>query len=356
MDAQAAVKNSYSFEEFMHIDIEKPTPVVEGLLMKGHFGILAGPYAIGKTYLLLPLIVSLATGQPFMGRRVDHPYRVSFIDTENGTAEIKDRMARFLEAHPPKAAERELLQANWRYTDATEPGELYAFNLEKKGFPAFEEYIAKYEPEVLIVDCYGKVVPWDERQEEKTKELMANLTRCQRQYKSLRQGLILFPHHVTKPTGDVQWPSLLDNPRDFMGRARGTGRLLDFSQIRLGFDKERVSGESIYVVNGFSRSAEVTPLILERNPAGFFEPHSDSELKIRRLFDRAPKQLELFNAIREELRRKSPIAFGDIEKIPPSQGKRFYPQTVADTLNAACGNNLLRKHGERGPYSLPEAA
>jgi hypothetical protein len=95
---------------------------------------------------------------------------------------------------------------------------------------------------------------------------------------------------------------------------------------------------------------------LERNPAGFFDPHSDSELKIRRLFDRAPKQLELFNAIREELRRKSPIAFGDIEKIPPSQGKRFYPQTVADTLNAACGNNLLRKHGERGPYSLPEAA
>ena len=56
--------------------------------------------------------------------------------------------------------------------------------------------------------------------------------------------------------------------------------------------------ESAYVVNGFLRG-QLSPLILERNEAGFFDIHSDKDFLVRSLFGRATKQFELFEAIRD---------------------------------------------------------
>lgn len=353
--AQAeALRPFYSFDELIESDHQEPQYAVEDLLIEGHNGILAGPYAIGKTYLGLQLSVSLATGKDFMGRKVRRPYRVAFIDLENGAAEVKSRSTRLLErlALPPN--ERDLLNKNWHYNDATEPEDLlHALTLNERGFKRLEEYLDKYGPEVVIVDCYGKAVPWEEKNEERTKDLLERIAHLQKST-TLRHGLFLQFHHPTKPTADTVWPSLLDNPREWLGRVRGTGRLLDFSPIRLGFDMvSAANSESAHVVNGFLRG-QLSPLILERNEAGFFDLHSDQDFLVRSLFGKATKQFELFGAIRDRLEQRPSITWTEIAKMRPSSGTRFHANTIADTLRTARTNKLFRVN-EDGSYSLPAA-
>jgi hypothetical protein len=345
------VREYYSFDELIESEHLEPQYAVEDLLIEGHHGILAGPYAVGKTYLGLQLSACLAVGREFMGRKVRKHYRVAFIDLENGAAEVKSRSARLLSRLALSAEERELLNRNWHYNDATEPGDsLYALNLEGAGFKRLEEYLYKNEPEVLIVDCYGKAVTWEERNEERTKDLLTRIAQLQKNT-TLRNGVLLQFHHPTKPSSDSVWPSLLDSPREWLGRVRGTGRLLDFSPIRLGFDTVSATNrESAYVVNGFLRG-QFSPLILERNEAGFFDIHSDKDFLVRSLFGKATKQFELFEAIRDRLEDHPSITWTEISRIRPTAGTKFHTNTISDTLRTACTNQLLRLNEDQS-YAL----
>jgi AAA domain len=261
-----AVRDFYSFDDLIASEHRPPHYAVEDLLIEGQHGILAGPYAIGKTYLGLQLSVSLATGRDFMGRGVTKPYRVLFVDLENGAAEFKSRSARLVERL--EGEDRCLLAKNWRYSDGTDPEDpLYGLSLDTSGFERLEKYVAYHGPEVIILDCYGKAVRWEESNEEATKGLLERIAQFQRRT-SLSHGLFLQFHHPTKHSGDSSWPNLLENPREWLGKVRGTGRLLDFSPIRLGFDRiDAKDGESIYVLNGFTRG-QLSPLVLERDGTG----------------------------------------------------------------------------------------
>lgn len=341
----------YSFEELINSDHEELQYAVEDLLVEGHHGILAGPFAVGKTYLGLQLSVSLATGQDFMGRKVRRPYRVAFIDLENGGAEVKSRSMRLLKQFGLPDEARALLNKNWLYNDATDPEDsLYALTLVSAGFSRLEDYLRKFGPEVIIIDCYGKAVTWEEKNEERTKYVLAQIAKLQKTT-TLRHGLFLQFHHPTKPTADVPWPNLLENPREWLGRVRGTGRLLDFSPIRLGFDEVSAANrESAYVLNGLTRG-QLSPLILERNETGFFDLHSDKDFLVKSLFGRASKQYELFEAIRDRLEDQKSITWTEIAKIPPSVGAKFHANTIGDTLRTACTNRLLRQNEDHS-YSL----
>lgn len=345
------VREFYSFDELIESEHKDPAYAVDDLLIEGHHGIIAGPYASGKTFLGIQLSVSLATGTDFMGRKVPRPYRVVFIDLENGAQEFKSRANRLLERMKMPVEQRDLLNKYWRYHDATEPEDsFYQLTLEPAGFDRLQGYVHKYVPEVIIIDCYGKAVPWEEKNEERTKDLLTRIARLQKST-SLREGLFIQFHHPTKPSADAVWPSLLENPRDWLGRVRGTGRLLDFSPIRLGFDTVSAANrESAHVVNGFIRG-QLSPLILERNEAGFFDIHSDKDFLVRSLFGRATKQFELFEAIRDRLEDQPRITWTDIARIPPSSGTKFHTNTIADTLRTARTNKLLRQNDDES-YSM----
>ena len=353
-EQEASVREFYSFDELIQSEHKEPQYAVEDLLVEGHHGILAGPFSIGKTYLGLQLSVSLATGREFMGRKVRRPYRVAFVDLENGAAECKSRSAKLLPRLGLSDEERELLGKNWHYNDGTEPKDtLYALTLDEKGFKRLDTYLARHGPEVVIIDCYGKAVPWEEKNEERTKYVLARVAETQKNT-TLRDGVFLQFHHPTKPTADTVWPSILDNPREWLGRVRGTGRLLDLSPIRLGFDVVGAPNkESAHVLNGFIRG-QMSPLILERNEAGFFDLHSDADFLVKSLFGRAPKQLELFKEIRDRLEETAKITWTEIAKIPASVGSKFHNNTISETLRTACSNGLLCMNDD-GSYSLVAA-
>jgi archaellum biogenesis ATPase FlaH len=335
----------YRYDALINSDIEPPKTAVEGLLVEGQMGFLVGRFSIGKTLLALQLSVALATGRDFLGRRVTRPYKVAFIDTENGRGEIKKRVLKQAADHNLSGAERQLLDENWLYVDCHEDSELQHLRLDKEGFSKLDSFIKRHQIEILIVDNFGQVFPWDEKEEERIKGLYSRLRELCANTACLSRGVILFLHHPTKPPSDSQGVSLLTDPYQYLSRARGSGRLLDLFPIRLALAEENIGEEAVYVLNGFIRSGAVSPLLLQRDDDTLcFELHGDKDLVSSRVFGNAPRRLELFMMLPQG------FTFQDAADLKNLQGRSFSRRTVSDTLRVACANGLLQKNSD-GSYS-----
>ena len=265
-------RSGYSYEALMKAGFTKPQPVVAGLAHQGHTAVFAGAFGQGKTFFALQLSIALATGRDFLGRKVTRPYRTVFVDAENGKGEIKDRVSHLVSALGLSKEELDRLTANWRLVDFEDDGPLHWLNLAKKeGFEQFSTYVAQERPEAILFDCFGKIFPKGEKDEEPMKEFCDGLRKLTLAHKSLQNGLMLFLHHVTKFSAENAAYNLLDNPWEFLARVRGSGRLLDLVQDRLAMEHVSSHGEPYYVVNGILRSGSASPLILQRNEHGFFD-------------------------------------------------------------------------------------
>ena len=186
--------SGYSFSTLMDAKVNRPQPVVEGMYYQGHVGVLAGAFGQGKTFNALQLSTSLATGRDFLGRTVTRPYRVLFLDTENGPGEIKARLRVWVDQQKFSDSEQGLLEQNWRLVDYEEPGPLNLLNLSRDGeFKKLGNYIGDHQPEVIIIDCLGKVYPKDEKDEQGVKKLVSNLQKLVREHECLQKGLHYCP-------------------------------------------------------------------------------------------------------------------------------------------------------------------
>ena len=336
----------YTFSELMEAEVNRPEPIVEGLYYQGHTAIFAGAFGQGKTFKALQLSMSLATGRNFLGRKVARPYRVLFLDTENGQGEIKARLGAWAEQQQLSDDDRELLNQNWKLVDYEEPGPLNLLNLSREDdFRRLGSYIRENQPEVIIIDCLGKVYPNDEQKEQGVKKLVGNLQKLVREHECLQKGLILFLHHVTKFSTEKAEYSLLNHPYEFLSRVRGTGRLLDLMQERLALEQVNDGGEPYYVINGVIRSGTVSPLILQRDENGFFLLHEDKNLVLRTAFVGCPARKVLFERIEAKLPDR--FRFTDVLGLEDSSGKTFSRQTVTDTLKVACANGLLEQPADK---------
>jgi hypothetical protein len=69
--------------------------LIDGILVKGQPGVIAGPKKCLKTNLSVDLTVSLATGEPFLGRfPVSRPVRVGLMSGESGPATMQETARR----------------------------------------------------------------------------------------------------------------------------------------------------------------------------------------------------------------------------------------------------------------------
>lgn len=338
------VKGVYDYEGLISLDIEPPRFAVEGLLVEGQVGFLAGRFSIGKTLFSLQLNISMATGRDFLGRKVAKPYRIAFLDTENGACEVRSRIGKQVAAFSLDEDEQRLLNDNWVFVDCCEEGALQYLKLDADGFDKLSRFVGEHGVEILIVDNFGQVFPWEEQDEKHIKLFFSNLRKLRGQHPSLQSGVILFLHHMTKPTESNQF-SLLTSPYEYLSRSRGSGRILDFSPIRLALAEETtIGGDTIYIVNGFVRSGEVSPLILERNPDTLcFELNADKDLVSKKVFSTSPRKLELYNLL------PAHFTFEQAAQLQDRQGKVFSRRTVDAMLKVACANDLVRKTSD-GSY------
>ena len=138
----------------LRMDIIQPArPVVEDLLHEGML-LFGGKSKRGKSWLMLDLAVSVATGSPVWGHfTVPEPQPVLYISLEDGRRRIKGR----LENIPPDVTARGYLQF------------LYNFPmLDQGGMEKLQGYIESGRYRLIIIDVLARIEPQGKRGSEKT--------------------------------------------------------------------------------------------------------------------------------------------------------------------------------------------
>ena len=128
-------------------------PVVKDLLYEGML-LFGGKSKRGKSWLMLDLAVSVATGSPVWGHfAVPEPQPVLYVSLEDGRRRIKGR----LESIPPDVSERGYLQF------------LYNFPmLDQGGMEKLQGYIESGRYRLIIIDVLARIEPQGKRGSEKT--------------------------------------------------------------------------------------------------------------------------------------------------------------------------------------------
>jgi len=333
----------FRFQELMAQNIERPKDIVEGLICERQNALLMGRFGVGKTMYGTQLSLHLAVGREFLGLKIPRPYRTMYLDFENDLGDMKERVSKQTSCLGLSEGEEGLLSENWSYVDAgNHENPLHNLKLDRD-HAKLESLIVRlkeYAPEVLIIDNLGLVsTQGDLKDTEDALRFYDNLKFVRSKVESLLNGAIIVFHHLTKP-GEQQGKepiSLLLSPYEYLSRARGTGRVLDFARTRLALAEEMVGGQKCHVVNGINRSAPVSPLILQFNPETLsFERHDNRKLRFNAVFGIRPKGMEIYQQLPEE------FTFSDAEKVnDPKTGRPFNKGTLSDTLKIAVRNGFM---------------
>jgi hypothetical protein len=343
-DTEVVVSDGvFNFDELMALDVERPQDIIEGLICERQNALLMGRFGVGKTMLGTQLTLHLATGREFLGCRIPRPYKTMYVDFENDIGDMKHRLAKQQSALELTEEEQKLLDTNWTFVDAGDPEKLlYGTRLDvcPKAFEPLQALVQEHKPDVLVIDNLGlATTKGDLKETEDAQRFYANLKHLRSADDSLKNGAIMVFHHVTKPgERDGNSPvSLLTSPYEFLSRARGTGRLLDFARARLALAQEMVAKKSCYVVNGINRSLALVPLILQFNPETLsFERHEDRNLRFEAVFSARPKGREIYKLLPGEFK------FTQAEAVPdPVTGKPFNKGTLSETIKLSVKNGFM---------------
>lgn len=341
----AAKTAVFKFQELMAQKIERPEEIVEGLVCGRQNVLLMGRFGVGKTMLGTQLSLHLAMGREFLGLKISRPYRTMYIDFENDLGDMKNRISKQRSALALSKEEEVLLNENWIYVDAGDPkNALHEIRLDasdKRSLEPVTTLLKEHRPEVVVIDNLGLVATKGdlEKPEDATK-FYENLNYIRSVVESLNDGAIIVFHHLTKPGEQHGNPpiSLLTSPYEYLSRARGTGRLLDFARTRLALAEEMVGKEKCHVVNGINRSAAFSPLILQFNPETLsFERHDDTNLRFKAVFRTRPKGEQIYRLLPDE------FTWSEAEKLKDQNtGKPFNKGTLSDTLKVSGSNDFIR--------------
>ncbi len=340
----------FNYQELMALDITRPQEIIEGLICERQNVLLMGRFGVGKTMLGVQMSLSLATGKDFVGRKVHQAYRTAIIDCENDLGDVKDRLTKQHDALGLGPLDDALLRDNWRYSNAGDPdSKLYGMKLDSGDCKGLRDFVYEHDPAILIIDNLGLVVSrGDLKESDEAKRFYASLKTLRQQSESLRDGVIVVMHHLTKPGDNLpaEQGSLLSSPGVFLSRARGTGRVLDFAQGRFAIAEEQYGKQTYYVVHGINRSTAPVPLILQFNTETLlFEKHEDANLRFEQVFSTRAKGKEVYRAWPDM------FTWSEAEKIiNPRTGKPFNKDTINRTRQTCLSEGFLKHNPDTQQY------
>lgn len=162
--------------------------------------LFGGSWKVGKTRLTTQLVQALADGKPWLGLfRVPKPQRVLVVDLDNLPADHQDLYDGW--------ADRNQNVIHWlpqqdlwidRPTD----------------FARLQEQIECHRPDVILYDCYYRLVSFSENDEEAVKTLF--LPRLNRLTQENGVAHILI-HHMRKPSKDYKGKAIEQDAADIGG-------------------------------------------------------------------------------------------------------------------------------------------
>jgi hypothetical protein len=340
------VQGIYQFESLISLDVAPPNYAVEGLVNEGQNTIFAGYFGVGKTMFAGQLSISLATGQPFLGRGVRRRYRVVFMDFETGPGPIRQRLAKQVEAMHLTAEERAALHENWTYVNTLdEKSQFYGWQMDQDGLVKLAKFLNEVGAEVLIADNLGWFVKGELDDPKHVKDFYAILRDLKTECPSLKDGIILMLHHLVKPSGDrASRCSLLTAPREYLSLARGSQRLLDFAECRLALAEELCGEQTVHIVNGVNRTGVVDALIMQLGSETLsFDLHEDTQLRYNQAFEGKLRQKQVFESVPEEFTWTEALAIR-------VGGKTVNRDTLSGMLRTARANGFLVQDPETKKY------
>lgn len=211
----SAIKTASFYALLTENVIEEPDYIEPGFAGPGNFVLIAGPPKAQKSFLLQEMLVSCATGTPFLMNTftVVRPLRVFYLQAEMNRKLLRKRAREFSMLSPD---ERELLKTNLIVSERfhmilNEDGVKTAIATIREAFP-------NNPPDIIAVDPLANV--FDQENENDNAQLMRFLTA---RIEAVRQAInpmaaVVMVHHATKRSAE-------DMARDPFVAIRGASAL-----------------------------------------------------------------------------------------------------------------------------------
>jgi hypothetical protein len=213
--------------------------LAEGLIAKGHVGMLAGPPKRGKSVLALQLAMCIDTGVPFLGRETTKA-RVLYYALEDGARRVQTRVRAM----------------GWQPESAAVLFTIPSLDDGQGGYGPGVVEIGNYLPEydLIIIDTLISAMSGrtDERDNSAMGRLINDLAYLAHKYDTA----ILIVHHTGKAA----------NPDDIFATLRGASAIRGAYDV--GFILERKPGEREAILHAESRDLEIRNMTLRQAERG----------------------------------------------------------------------------------------
>jgi hypothetical protein len=241
----------YSFRQLKALELEKPEPVIEGLIFEGETVLIAGRPKVGKSRIVHQAALAIVGGTTILGMTVPKARRVLIVDLENRPWAIRDRLIRMI-------------------GDETNPQGLYVWcantltadvlNETPDGVAKLKGLVEQTSAEVVIIDPWQLWLGGDENNAE---DVVRGL-RALSMLRDLNPRLtIIIIHHVRKDRFESP-RNLLADARLWIESVSGHYALASHVDACFGLERQRDNdGEEWIAFGGIARNTEPRTILLE---------------------------------------------------------------------------------------------
>lgn len=170
--------------------------IIDGLIPRGSVGIIAGESGVGKSWFVLDLALSIATGQNWLGRFETQKSKVLIVDEENKDVLLRNRLKRFMYKYA------EVTNENLQFmvglgVDITPVKHIKKGFVESGDYKDFKDFLQEHKPDLMIIDSLTRIHHFDENDSMAMSEVFKNVKRIVDNV-----GVtVLFTHHFNKGSG-----------------------------------------------------------------------------------------------------------------------------------------------------------
>lgn len=194
-------KTLTSYSELMSAEHEQPGWMIEGIWQQGSHGMIAGEPKTYKSVLVTDMAVSVASGEPFLGRfPVPNPGPVLYIQEENSPWLVKDRVMKIAHTRGQLNGKADLIGNK---LTVKMPPELPMYFLNNQGFDLTSEedrvllegFVKDIKPVLIIFDpLYLMLGGKDENSSKDIRPILTWLLKLRYDYKTS----VIVLHHWNK--------------------------------------------------------------------------------------------------------------------------------------------------------------